>query len=358
MELKRSITLTVFAGLLSLSALTAPAIATENNTSPQQKMITQKLQSKFGTANVARIQPSPVAGFYEALVNDRLFYVSDDGQYVMTGSLFDLEKMENITQKTLARIEAERLMKQSGQKNEGMLDEIMQGAPAVNARTSSQSSTSTGSSFGQTLQPTPVVAKQPTVNHNQPQVDNDVSPEVEKLIDPNYPSNFREPTTEEKEKIRELTVRESAKELVNSIDDRFTTVFPAKGEEKGVITVFSDPTCPYCDKLHKKMDDIRERGYKVRYLSFPRKGISSPITDQMAVAFCADDRAEAMNYLFEDKRYDTSDVPENCRKMVEHHRKLGETIRVTGTPYLISSEGYIDEGFSSVSSMMKQLNLN
>lgn len=46
-------------------------------------------------------------------------------------------------------------------------------------------------------------------------------------------------------------------------------------EEKHVITVFTDITCGYCRKLHEQMKDYNALGITVRYLAFPRQGLSS-----------------------------------------------------------------------------------
>lgn len=46
-------------------------------------------------------------------------------------------------------------------------------------------------------------------------------------------------------------------------------------KEKHVITVFTDITCGYCHKLHSQMKEYNDLGITVRYLAFPRQGLSS-----------------------------------------------------------------------------------
>jgi thiol:disulfide interchange protein DsbC len=45
--------------------------------------------------DVAEISEAPVKGFYEVVVGPNLFYVSEDGRYLLNGNLFDLDAPPN-----------------------------------------------------------------------------------------------------------------------------------------------------------------------------------------------------------------------------------------------------------------------
>lgn len=49
-------------------------------------------------------------------------------------------------------------------------------------------------------------------------------------------------------------------------------VYPANGDERSRISVFTDSTCPYCRKLHREVPTMQSAGVTVRYLAFPRRG--------------------------------------------------------------------------------------
>jgi thiol:disulfide interchange protein DsbC len=53
------------------------------------------------------VQPSPVPGLYEVMVGTRVFYVTEDGRYLLQGAIIDIEKKENITEprKNQARLQ-------------------------------------------------------------------------------------------------------------------------------------------------------------------------------------------------------------------------------------------------------------
>jgi thiol:disulfide interchange protein DsbC len=48
------------------------------------------------------IKLSPMAGLYEVMVGPKLFYVSEDGRYLIQGSLIDIQKREDLTEARLS----------------------------------------------------------------------------------------------------------------------------------------------------------------------------------------------------------------------------------------------------------------
>ena len=80
--------------------------------------------------------------------------------------------------------------------------------------------------------------------------------------------------------LTEKTERLGISKLVNEIPVAETVVYPAIGETKSHITVFTDTTCPYCHKLHAEIPELNKRGIEVRYVAFPRQGLGSPGDEQ------------------------------------------------------------------------------
>src|SRR6056300_1168229 len=65
------------------------------------------------------------------------------------------------------------------------------------------------------------------------------------------------------------------KELMAQVDLSDMVVFPAQGETKAVINVFTDVACGYCRKLHSEIAEYGKYGFEVRYLAYPREGLQS-----------------------------------------------------------------------------------
>lgn len=62
--------------------------------------ISAKLKDTLGKTlgDIAQVNKSPIAGLYEVVAQDHIFYSDESGQYLIDGSLFDLKSRRNITE--------------------------------------------------------------------------------------------------------------------------------------------------------------------------------------------------------------------------------------------------------------------
>lgn len=60
------------------------------------------LQKLVPNAKIDKIEPAPLAGYRQVLVGGQLIYVSDDGQYLLQGTLFDSPNKRDLTAARLA----------------------------------------------------------------------------------------------------------------------------------------------------------------------------------------------------------------------------------------------------------------
>ena len=137
----------------------------------------------------------------------------------------------------------------------------------------------------------------------------------------------------------------SALAAINKFAFEDKTVFPAIGEEKAVLNIFTDTSCPYCQKLHSEVSNLQAAGISVHYLPFPRGGSQGPGYATLKQVWCASDRAKAMNIA---KGLEQGDLPAgDCAdaKLVDLGYALGNRAGVTGTPALCKSNGEIIQGY-------------
>ncbi|BBI59335.1 hypothetical protein HSBAA_06410 [Vreelandella sulfidaeris] len=80
-------------------------------------------------------------------------------------------------------------------------------------------------------------------------------------------------------------------------------VFRGADEPKATVVVFTDPTCPYCARLHETIPELNERGIAVHYLAFPRAGMGSQAATTLQQVWCSDNRSEAMTQAKEGGRF-------------------------------------------------------
>lgn len=95
---------TVLAGL----ALTATVTAGE--VSPQaRKAIEDTVVQINPQAAISSVQPSPIPGLNEVLVEGTVLYISDDGNYLIHGTMLDVANRKNLTELALVKVRKDLL---------------------------------------------------------------------------------------------------------------------------------------------------------------------------------------------------------------------------------------------------------
>ncbi len=148
---------------------------------------------------------------------------------------------------------------------------------------------------------------------------------------------------------------EQRREAVAAVPMDQQIVFPAEGETRSYLTVFTDVSCFYCQKLHKEVPELNRRGVEVRYLAYPRQGIGSPGFRQLASAWCADDRQDTLTRLKRREELKENVCPGNP---VAEQFALGQTLGVRGTPAIIMPNGDMIPGYRNADDLVEELGLN
>jgi len=150
--------------------------------------------------------------------------------------------------------------------------------------------------------------------------------------------------------------------LMAALDEKELVVFKAKGEEKTVINVFTDIDCGYCRKLHDEVPRLNELGISVRYLAYPRAGVTDRRTGQLTGSFkkiksvwCDDDRMEAMTSA---KRNRSIADNLGCDAPISEHLSLGHEVGVTGTPAIVLQDGRFIGGYMPADDLAATIGLN
>jgi thiol:disulfide interchange protein DsbC len=131
-------------------------------------------------------------------------------------------------------------------------------------------------------------------------------------------------------------------------------VFPAEGETRAYISVFTDVSCFYCQKLHKEVPELNSLGIEVRYLAYPRQGIGSEGFRQLATAWCADDRQTTLTRMKNREQIDDAVCAGNP---VAEQFELGQAVGVRGTPAIVTADGQLIPGYRTVDQLLGDLGL-
>lgn len=177
-----------------------------------------------------------------------------------------------------------------------------------------------------------------------------------------------------------------------AVSDKETVMFPAKGEQKALINVFTDIDCGYCQKLHQEIPRLNELGVTVRYMAYPRAGIKNLETGELTSSYrkinyvwCEDKRADAMtamkttqrelNMAGRQLRQSPSDSVrkqfnalqsqmnamlnknDDCNAPIAAQYELGGELGVTGTPAIVTEQGQLFPGYLPADELARRLDI-
>ncbi|MFV1996904.1 MAG: DsbC family protein [Acidiferrobacterales bacterium] len=143
------------------------------------------------------------------------------------------------------------------------------------------------------------------------------------------------------------------KDIVYRLDEKqMINIEPAR--TKRTITVFTDVDCPYCAKLHSEVPQLTKNGVKVRYLLYPRNGLRSPTYKKSVSVWCARDRIKAITIAKAGGKL----KEQTCSNPVADHYRLGQRLKITGTPTLILDDGSRIGGYVPAPRLLTMLGLS
>jgi thiol:disulfide interchange protein DsbC len=139
--------------------------------------------------------------------------------------------------------------------------------------------------------------------------------------------------------------------------DADRVIFPARGEERARVTVFTDTSCGYCRKLHRELPRLQGEGVTVTYVPFPRSGPSGPAYTTMRRVWCSPDRSRAMDIA--KGVADGELTGEDCIEAdaVAAGYELGIRLGVNGTPAIVLPDGRLQPGYLPADRLLATLGL-
>ena len=143
------------------------------------------------------------------------------------------------------------------------------------------------------------------------------------------------------------------KGFLDEVDPASYITYAANGQEKAVITVFTDVECPYCRKLHSEMKQYNDLGITVHYAAYPRAGIGSTAYNKMVSAWCSADPQQALDELKQMKSIPVA----SCDNPVADQYNLGRKIGVQGTPAIVAADGTMIPGYIPPQQLAQRLGI-
>lgn len=153
--------------------------------------------------------------------------------------------------------------------------------------------------------------------------------------------------------LTEVRREKSRASKISAIKADQKITFPAIGETKARISVFTDIDCGYCRKLHQEVPRMNELGIEVSYLAYPRAGIGSSSYDKAVSAWCAEDRLQAMT----DAKAGKTIAALKCDNPVASQFELGQILGVSGTPAIVLQNGALIPGYVTADKLAQGLGI-
>ena len=146
---------------------------------------------------------------------------------------------------------------------------------------------------------------------------------------------------------------DAVKTIIDGLDEKLMiNIVPTR--VRRTITVFTDVDCPYCAKLHSEIPQLTKKGVKVRYLLYPRNGLRTPTYKKSVSVWCASDRIKAITIAKAGGKLKEL----TCANPVADHYRLGQRLKVTGTPTLILDDGTRIGGYVPAPRLLTMLGLS
>jgi thiol:disulfide interchange protein DsbC len=155
-----------------------------------------------------------------------------------------------------------------------------------------------------------------------------------------------------KESITENTKMNQRLSIIDSIDMKNYMIFKPKKTDH-ILTIFTDTSCPYCQKLHNEIPDLLENNIEIRYVLFSRNGNDVDAYKQLVSAWCSDDKVDALEDLF------AGDILEdisNCENPIARNFDYAGSLSVEGTPTIFLEDGRIIPGYQNYEKILAFIN--
>jgi len=140
--------------------------------------------------------------------------------------------------------------------------------------------------------------------------------------------------------------------IIDSIDMKNYMIFKPKKTDH-ILTIFTDTSCPYCQKLHNEIPDLLENNIEIRYVLFSRNGNDVDAYQQLVSAWCSDDKVDALEDLF------AGDILEdisNCENPIARNFDYAGSLSVEGTPTIFLEDGRIIPGYQNYENILAFIN--
>ena len=152
---------------------------------------------------------------------------------------------------------------------------------------------------------------------------------------------------------RDLTEPRANRAIVLALEQVGEENMLLYGDQKQpyTVTIFTDIDSGSCRKLHSELAEFNRQGIRVRYLLFPRAGVSSSSYTKAVSVWCSAERKQVMDRAQQGEAIQSQD----CPNPVASHMMLGQMIGIANTPTLVLPNGELLPGYIAPKKLRRYL---
>ena len=125
-----------------------------------------------------------------------------------------------------------------------------------------------------------------------------------------------------------------------------------KGNGKRKVAIFSDPDCPFCQKLERDMVNVTD--VTIYTFLYPIESLHPGATEKAKAIWCSSDRVKAWNDFM--LKRSGPEAKASCDNPVNKIVEFGQSKSIRGTPTLIFADGQVIPGASPAAQLEQILN--
>ena len=112
---------------------------------------------------------------------------------------------------------------------------------------------------------------------------------------------------------------------------------------KDIVTIFTDTSCPYCQKLHNEVDKLLLNNIEVHYVLFSRNGNDDNAYNDMVSIWCSENQKKSLDKAFNNDVVETK----TCVNPIANNYLIARDLKVNGTPMIYMKDGSVIPGYVS-----------
>ncbi|WP_084001991.1 DsbC family protein [Diaphorobacter sp. J5-51] len=159
----------------------------------------------------------------------------------------------------------------------------------------------------------------------------------------------------ERKNLSEQTLGKIRSKSVAALDANSLLVYPAKGKALHTITVFTDPSCPYCHKLHDELGKLNELGVTVKYALYARSGNGTLTGRQLQTVLCSKNPKQELDRFFKNAAQNSEGAECSKANGLEKIAKTAQQVGLQGTPHIVTDSGLSFAGYRPAEELFKVL---